>query len=142
MTTIVVNKEAMACDTQTNMGHLKFKANGKIIRWKGELIGQCGTVIAINQWLKWYKSKNRGEKNYPKTEEDFAMLVLKPNGDIYHWSNGDLEGLKIEEAFFSAGTGSEFALGAMSMGATLEQAIAVASKWDKNTGMGMHLETL
>ncbi len=61
------------------------------------------------------------------------VLQLTPGG-IFLWVNGDLPD-PVRESFFAIGSGAAYAMGALTMGASLEQAVEVAAKWDNNTRM-------
>jgi hypothetical protein len=68
-----------------------------------------------------------------RDEEDVKLEVLQltPSG-IFLWVNGDLPD-PVRESFFAIGSGAPYAMGALTMGASLAQAIEVAAKWDNGT---------
>jgi ATP-dependent protease HslVU (ClpYQ) peptidase subunit len=45
----------------------------------------------------------------------------------------------IKEHFYAIGSGGGYAIGALSMGASLDQALEVAAKWDSNTRLPMDI---
>jgi hypothetical protein len=144
MTTIAVNKYAMACDLQfTHSGGIKFKGKTKIIDLKPEVakaifgvnrafIGFCGNADIWGEIVSWYDSP--GEK-LPKTK-GIELLLLTDKQKIYHGTTLS-NWMEICEPHFSIGSGMHLALSAMQIGATPKEAVKAAAKYDPNTGMGV-----
>ena len=75
---------------------------------------------------------------------DFAGSLALPNGSTWLVDiDREAEGPEIEyiggiiecqESYAAAGSGSEFAIGAMAHGATAKAAVAIACQYDLNTG--------
>ena len=53
-----------------------------------------------------------------------GIYIFEPSGRRY----------KIKDQFYAIGSGGPYAMGAMAMGATPEQAVAIAARFDPNTG--------
>lgn len=74
------------------------------------------------------------------TETEFEGLLLFPNGqlffvDVHHTDNGWVSSvLECKERFASVGSGSKYALGAMTFGANAKEAVEVACRFDTASG--------
>jgi 20S proteasome alpha/beta subunit len=105
----------------------------KLFRVKGSLIGVAGNIEQALRFVEWRKAKSTAEKPCFSEETCFEALELKPDGSLVYWG-AEMYGIPIEEDFYAIGTGAPYALGAMAMGANLQKAIQVASRWDTATG--------
>ncbi len=143
MTTIACNKTSIASDLQfTHSAGVKFKGGSKILEVSSELsramfncdkafLGFCGNADAWGRVVSWFSSPT--EKR-PKCK-NLEFLLLTNKGDIYHATNLT-NWMKLNEPYFSIGSGMHFAIGAMASGKTPKEACIVASKYDPNTGFG------
>lgn len=127
MTTIAMNKDMMAGDSQVTSGNRKSRTQ-KIHKVDGDIIGFCGGLEDGLLFVDWYKHK--GDK--PPIDEDFGALVLTKSGEMYEYGS-KLVKAEIKEPFASIGSGSDIAIGAMEMGANPRDAVKIAAKWDAFT---------
>ena len=67
-----------------------------------------------------------------KEDEDFVFLVGF-NGRVFHVA-GNYAVLETNTGLYGIGTGAAYALGALAQGATIQEAMKVAKKFDINTG--------
>jgi ATP-dependent protease HslVU (ClpYQ) peptidase subunit len=67
-----------------------------------------------------------------KEDEDFVFLVGF-SGKVFHIA-GNYAVLETNTGLYGIGTGAAYALGALAQGATIQEAIKVAKKFDINTG--------
>jgi hypothetical protein len=145
MTTVAVNKDSMVCDLQyTHSAGVAFKGPPKIYQVPDNTckevfncnkayVGFCGDADRFASVIEWLH--NPKEKP-PKLGNNFEMLLLHDGGKIYHGT--DLRNwMKLEEPYFAIGTGMHFAMAAMASGKTPKEAIKIATKYDKSTGMGI-----
>lgn len=65
---------------------------------------------------------------------DLRALIVKPNGDVYLAADSCYFSGPIQCDCYAIGSGSEFAFGAMAMGASAEQAVRIAMMHDPNCG--------
>lgn len=63
--------------------------------------------------------------------ENFEALQLH-NGTLYVWGAALRPEVSLRP-FHAVGSGAQYALGAMSMGATIEEALAIAAEFEPNT---------
>ena len=144
MTTIVCDKTEMACDLQyTKTDGSCWRGNTKIYKfdphrltWEHSkfIMGFAGTASDIVSIAAFYSNPEMF-KAPPKTST-IRGLVLTDEGDIYTFDT-HTKWLKVNEPFAAIGSGGLIALGALSAGASLREAIKIASKSDVYTGMGL-----
>jgi len=67
-----------------------------------------------------------------KEDEDFVFLVGF-DGRVFHVA-GNYAVLETNTGLYGIGTGAAYALGALAQGATIQEAMKVAKKFDINTG--------
>lgn len=130
MTTIVADARTgeMASDTQWSddniLGHTR-----KVWRIRGALYGFAGDLRECLMARDWFRG---GSKGAPPRGGDVTALILD-GGKISTWTAAD--GMCPEASpFFAVGSGSAAALGAVHAGATVRQAVRIASKIDPGTG--------
>lgn len=128
MTTIVCNREMMCADKQAT--HTANFITTKLYRIGGSIFGCAGESGLGRKFLAW---KRGGDKPELDSESQFSALELTHDGVIQLY-DCHLEPYAVENDCYAIGSGGEFALGAMSMGASLEDAIKIAAKWDSYTG--------
>ena len=127
----------IACDGLTMAGDGQAEAQGTIVSTKrqkvfrlndGSLFGASGRTIDSEAVAKWLV--DGGKK--PKVKSEFTALRLHPDGRLDYLTDA-LEPVKIDIPA-ATGSGMDFALGAMSAGATAEKAVGIAARFDPSTG--------
>lgn len=129
MTTIVCNRTTMVADKRATGNHIMRVT--KIFRVNGGLIGISGNIEQARRFIEW--RRNPDAKPTFSDSASFAALELTSEGEIIWWGV-EMVGVPIEDEYFSIGSGSAYALGALTMGASLKDAIKVAARWDEATG--------
>ena len=95
----------------------------------GVYVGIAGNPGYAKKFIDWYRGD---QKEYPQLGEQFAALVLYPDGFCEYWDDiGVGQPCGVPAAI---GSGGEMAMGALMAGATPEEAIKVAIKLDEKTG--------
>lgn len=121
----------------------KFKGAPKIIKvpaheahWTdGDfLMGFAGVAEEMISLMDFYLNPEAYGGRLPRTRETKGLILTKKG--IFTFDNPS-SWLKIDGPFYSIGSGSPSALGAMHAGATTVQAIKAASKVDPYTGLGV-----
>lgn len=138
MTTIVANLECMAADRLVTYTP-SFNGESKIWMAKGAIWGAAGPSAKGLAFKAWTLGKGKRPEFLKAEDEDedgskdvkMEVLQLTPGG-LYLWVNADLPD-PIHEGFYAIGSGAGYAIGALSMGASLEDALKVAEKWDNAT---------
>lgn len=142
MTTIVCNKEEMACDLQlTYAGQIKSKTPTKVWEIPGHelhypedfLLGICGSADMMIEVVDYFERPELF-KGPPKLR-GATGLVLTRSGKIFQFDTAG-KWFAIATKFAAIGSGSPSAYGALHSGATPKEAVMAASKVDPFTGMG------
>lgn len=114
----------------------------KVYRSRGCLVGWAGDYYAGHIFLEWFERKARRKKR-PSLGDlgEFSALVLDPDGDIF---TCDSHCVLVREPlpFFAVGSGAAYALSAMELGLSAEEAVVHASKFDPYTGGKVTIERL
>lgn len=126
----------MAADTRAYAGfNGDIGQKRKIRRFgNGTLIGVSTNQVGAGELIMdWYIKG--AKKPVPELPEDiFTMLVVKPNGEAYYANNSFLIAGPLTGEYFAIGSGSDYAQGAMAMGASAEQAVEIAARFDVWSG--------
>lgn len=128
MTTVIATNDALFTDTLCGYT-VPFQAS-KSARIGDSIYGCAGDdlddFILFLAWL-------RGDTPKPKLPKgnDFDVLEVSPDG-IFLWSK-KMTRVQVHESRYAVGSGGQYAIGAMEHGATPEQAIIIAAKFDPNT---------
>jgi ATP-dependent protease HslVU (ClpYQ) peptidase subunit len=132
MTTVACNLQTMAADSF--IGNAAGARTTKIFKIGNEIIGFAGGLADALRLLEWVQDARRGPPPIPEDKEDRAavdMLILRRSG-IYMFDGFGVE-IKLDGQFAAIGSGAEYAMGAMAVGASPEAAVAVACEYDAGT---------
>ena len=90
----------------------------------------CGDSDMAIPFFNWLNEGAKAEQ-LPRIPEksDFAAVVLYRDGSLGCFTERFLR-MDVEADFYALGSGEQFALGAMAMGADAEQAVIVACQFD------------
>lgn len=97
-------------------------------------MGACGDADKMGTAWAWLEDPVSYQK-MPKLK-GVEFVALTSDGDILTSSNL-INWIKVDEPFYSIGSGSHFAIGAMASGKTTSEAVRTAMKHDPQTGMGV-----
>ena len=115
-----------------------YYSMGKIWRLPdGSLFSGCGDYNHMTEIAEWLQ---HGEKKTTKPvieDNESTFIIITPDGACHWMSLPYLRPIKFLEPFVAIGSGSEFAMGAMAMGAGARKAVEVAARFDRATGKGV-----
>lgn len=134
MTTIVATKQAIYADTQCTYS-VPFNVN-KIARIGDSIYAGAGDMDDLQRFFSW--RRDGGDR--PVFEDGIDIIEVCSEG-IFLWGKKFVR-LHVDEEVYSVGSGSQFAMGALAMGATPKQAIGVAAKLDSETGFKVNVVKL
>lgn len=157
MTTIAYKNGVMAADSKMTCGkvmHPMHRSQKIFICNKGKTaIGFSGAARMFDVVQDWFMGGCKPKQK--PTDNDFGLLRADivvdkkhPNGyyiEISEYEVGVDAPLFLSDASVYAGaigSGEHFALGAMEAGATAEEAVNIASKFDLGTGQSSHCAML
>ena len=147
-TTVCWDGKNLACDSQMTAGHRKLKCKTKFYRNEGRhaVLAAGGSVEAIEKVVHYWLSctaplseaKLDIEINHMSPMATFALLVISDDGKALAYED-DLKSPITVEAPYAFGTGGDFALAAMALGASAAEAVKVAEELDIYTGGTVHV---
>lgn len=169
MTTIAFKKEEdeiiVAADSQVTMGSKKMRLKEtKIFEKNGIVYGFAGSLCVLNTFRnadlprptdedgslfiqekllpkikKVYKKVQKGLFDKESKDDLDLMIILTFNSRIFtiDWDSCIVE----YDNFYSIGSGSTYALGALSAGASAEDSIKIASQYDIYSGFEIILSS-
>lgn len=135
MTTIVYRDGVMAADSRAYAGNkqpLGFKtkifrlADGSLFGASSSKVGQCDKLRRMVE--------DRGTETIFDKEVAAQGILVKPNGDVFYFNDQDAWSGPIQTDCAAIGSGEEYAMGALKMGASAEKAVQIAIECDVWSG--------
>ena len=152
MTTIAWDGRILASDKRATNGNGQVLITTKIYRiggsdeniFKGCLFATSGDVAAGRLMLEWFKRGGKTAK-FPDRQRDkdnrSTILVVSQHGELMYFLDSPVPMLP-EQNLFTLGSGGEYAMGAMKMGASAIEAVKIACECDCYSGNGIDFLTL
>lgn len=149
MTTIAINRNSIACDRQfVYGGYTKMLGKTKVYQLVPEVakgmfrhptayVGFAGDAGMWSKVVNWFVDPS----SKPPKISGIELVLLTGKKEIYT-ATSLRNWMEVEDKFWAIGSGSQFALAAMSTGQTPLEAVKTASKFDVNTGMGFKEYTI
>lgn len=99
---------------------------------KKSIIGAAGDWADV---LKFWEFLDKGTapKDLGLTDDSALEAIELTSDGIYLYESSGRR-YKIKDQFYAIGSGGPYAMGAMAMGATPEEAVAIAARFDPSTG--------
>jgi len=129
MTTIAYRNGLMAGDTRAYSGSkYPIGRKSKIKRLQnGTLIGVSSTTPGGGEYVaNWYETQDSSLI----LPDAFSLLAVHLNGDVFFATDHKMLSGPLKADFFAIGSGCDFALGAMEMGASAQKAVEVSCYFD------------
>jgi hypothetical protein len=130
LTTIAWDGRTLAADTLTTCNGAFDGYGPKIHIERGVMVGGAGSSAIYERFRDWVRTGMVGD--CPLQKDVGNMFVIPPVGHAVMWC--DDGPFRIATEKWALGSGENYALGAMEMGATAEQAVRVAMKHDRHSG--------
>lgn len=129
MTTIAYRDGVLAADTLATSNGLRDDYGTKVWRVGKVLVAAAGTRALCLKFREWVAAGMDGESPFAKG--DGNGIVVSDAGIVCWSENGCWP---VGQPFYALGSGYQVAMGAMEMGATAEDAVRAAIKWDTSSG--------
>lgn len=131
MSTIAWDGETLAADRKVVVGTINDCETRKIAAGPdGAIAGGSGNLFSVAAFLRWVEAGRQGAR--PSLSERDLCLVINSDGALdLHDEKG---WARVEARFYAMGSGAEFALSAMNAGASAEDAVRAAARFDAYTG--------
>ncbi|MTH61180.1 hypothetical protein [Paracoccus litorisediminis] len=144
MTTIVYRDGVLASDTRAYSGHATpIGTKRKIHRRRdGAMFGVSTAAPGLSEQVaRWYlDDKNMDLLPQLGPEDGFDMLEIDKDGQVFIYHDSIHPTGPLTAPYFTVGSGANYAIGALEMGASAVEAVRVAITNDPWTGG--HIETL
>lgn len=128
MTTIVANREEMACESLVSCASGEaYTTDQKVRRVGDDIVGCAGNITDIMKFMEWYAS--RGDR--PELENIDALVLNSSGLWIY---NSSTYANRVCDPFICIGSGAMAAKAAMLCGKSPREAVAIAIQCDKGSG--------
>ena len=111
----------------------------KLFRIHGSIVGVCGLMRQCLRFVEWFREP--GPKPELSDPAAFSALELTEKGELFLWET-EMIAIPIDEKCYAIGSGANFALCALDLGASPRRAILAAAKWDESTGSEVQVMTL
>lgn len=135
MTTIAYRDGMLAADTAMCQGGVMMGHLVKIHRrGDGHMVGAAGDASYNARFSKWFLEGEKGPPPEAKEGPDWLDrgVIFRRDGSLHVFEpRGDF---RCSDEFYALGSGKEAALGAMFAGATAENAVRAAIRFDPHTG--------
>lgn len=134
MSTIVWDGTTLAADKQATNANTR-RTTSKIWKHGDKLMAAHGDLICAEALRNWVVNNDMHPAKYPQLERDdvVGFWVITRDG-MLAFEGSKPYPLKFEDPFIADGSGRDFAMGAMEMGANAIRAVEVAAKFDIYTG--------
>lgn len=143
MTCIAWDGKTLAADKRATNGTARNTVT-KIYRAGDVLVGVSGDLAFGMQLLEWVMA-GRNPDTFPASQREEKtwqpMLVIEADGTMARYEQTPYP-IRWQDAFGAIGSGRDYALAAMHLGKTAEEAVAVATAFDPGCGNGIDTLTL
>lgn len=138
MTCIAWDSKSLAADRKMTGGQVQNVS--KITRLPGgALLAGCGYydhLVEVGMWLQ--NGGHEADKpNLSHEDDQSTFLLIEKNAKAYWLTWPWLRSVEIAEPFIAFGSGGDYAMGAMAMGAGAKRAVSIACQLDPNCGKGI-----
>lgn len=135
MSVVAWDGKTLAADCQVTSNGMRYLSKKIFKLENGSLVAVVGAVAEGLEILDWFKRGARPE-DFPRDRERSAMLIVVESGQVRECSGVPIW-IDVCEPFMAWGSGKEFAMGAMAMGASAREAVEVANRFCVSCGMGV-----
>lgn len=140
MTTIAWDGEALAVDSRITVDGM-VRAGRKARRLRnGDVLAVFGDYTGALFVMQWY-ARGADPTAWPtaqQLDDQCGELIVVRGGRVLQYATSPVP-QEIRESRMAWGSGKGYALGAMAMGADARQAVAVAARYDPQTGGRIHV---
>lgn len=137
MSVVAYKDGIMAADSRAYGGKYQASPGAKAKAHRladGTRVGLVSAVVGLpEKYLAWLAGGAKPE-DWSGDKPDLRCLMVKPDGAVFLADEGLTFSGPIDCQVYAIGSGAEFALGAMAAGASAEEAVRVACRYDPHCG--------
>lgn len=128
--TLAADKQGTICDMKVKTTKIKRLPGGEILAWVGTQ--ENGLALA-----NWFVNGCKPEE-WPECQkgDDWTRLIVVIKGKAYEYEQLPIRQC-VEGTPHAWGSGRDYAIGALAMGATAAEAVKVASRFSTTCGLGV-----
>lgn len=142
MSTIAYRNGIMAADTRAYGGRGEPTPGRKVKVHRlddGSIVGVSTATLGLSErFVAWLRAGANPKEFDAKF--DMRAVMVKPSGQLYVADDTPYFSGPMETDYYAIGSGAGYAMGAMAMGATAEEAVRVACEHDPHSGMPLMAE--
>jgi hypothetical protein len=135
VTVIAWDGKTIAADRQRDTAGMKHPGTKLLRLANGEAVSWCGSNGGGYMLADWYAAGAKPSRWPELKGDDFARLIVLRRDGLFVYETYPAA-MKIEAPFIAFGSGGDFAMGAMAMGADARRAVEVASQFSTGCGLG------
>lgn len=143
MTAIAYRDGIMAADGLDTSGGLveSLEATKIVKRHDGALCGCAGELTTCARLTAAFLANKLHEDYDFASKGSYAALIVEADGSVHRATKRGLARMS-PAPFYAEGCAYQLLTGAMAAGATAEEAVEIACRWDTRCGGTVHVETL
>lgn len=133
--TLAADRQANCCDMPRLTRKMRRAKDGSLLAWTG--VESIGLILA-----EWYDNGcYKSEWPHAQTTDRWARLIVISSVGVIEYEQDPIP-FTIQEPKMAWGSGRDFAMGALEMGADAVRAVEIASKYNNLCGFGVDTLTL
>lgn len=142
MSVVVWDGTSLAADRQSIINDMRSTAS-KICRLPGALGAWVGTHSQGLLLIDWYRD-GADPAQWPafqKDKEEWTRLIIVNNKGLVWEYECEPVKILLEDPYMAWGSGAQYAMGALAMGASAKQAVEIANRFCVTCGVGVDVMT-
>lgn len=132
MSVAVWDGKTLAADSQAVCAGTRSRLRKIVKSPDGFLAAGVGTVSSFIPWLRWVQAGMPPEEQ-PTSLKDATVIIVEPRGRAFLFE-GSATRMPLTERKWAIGSGADYALGAMAVGADAAQAVRAACRYNVDCG--------
>lgn len=137
MTTIAYSNGVLVADSQVTSADRIFRTVKILTLPDGSLFGGAGGLADILKVRAWASKGYRGDPPEVSDKASFECLHIRADGKLW-LVDDDLTPMEFIGDYIALGTGSPYAMAAMYLGKSPQEAVQVAAQFDPATSLPIH----
>ena len=137
MSVVVWDGISLAADRQCTNGEFRFNTQKLFRHQNGTLSAFTGSIDTGLAMRRWYDEGAQRE-TWPvgQRHENWSRLIIATDIAVFYYEQ-EPEAIPLLQKQMAWGSGRDFALGALAMGATAQQAVEIANQYCISCGFGV-----
>lgn len=132
MTTLAYRDGVLAADSLATAGGIRDSEVLKVRKIGRLLTAGCGSGALCEKFVGWVQRGMPGNSPWEGSGADGNSLLVAPDRSLVVFGvNGPW---RVDRPFYALGSGGDIALGAMAAGASAEEAVEIAIRFDVYSG--------